>query len=49
MRRVFSLFDKDGNGSIDREELRQVFVELGKLFPEDEIKNDDGGNQATVK
>ena len=38
MRRVFGMFDKDGNGSIDRDELRQVFEELGKVFPENEMQ-----------
>ena len=38
MRRVFSLFDKDGNGEIDKAELQQVFLELGKFFTEDEVQ-----------
>ena len=38
MRRVFALFDKDGNGEIDRAELQQVFLELGKFFTEDEVR-----------
>ena len=37
MRRVFTKFDKDGNGSIDKDELKMVFKELGKLMPEEEI------------
>ena len=37
MRRVFTKFDKDGNGSIDKDELKLVFEELGKLMPEEEI------------
>ena len=38
MRRVFAMFDKDGNGEIDRAELQQVFLELGKFFTEDEVR-----------
>ena len=38
MRRVFSLFDKDGNGQIDRKELQQVLSELGKFFTEEEAQ-----------
>ena len=32
------MFDKDGNGSIDRDELKTVFGELGKFFAEEEIQ-----------
>ncbi len=38
MRRVFTMFDKDGNGSIDRDELKQVFEELGQFFPQEELQ-----------
>ena len=38
MRRVFSLFDKDGNGEIDRKELRQVFNEMGREFSDEEVQ-----------
>lgn len=32
------MFDKDGNGSIDRDELKQVFEELGQFFPQEELQ-----------
>ncbi len=38
MRRVFAMFDKDGNGEIDKAELKQVFEELGKFFSDSEIQ-----------
>ena len=37
MRRVFAMFDKDGSGSIDRDELKDVFAELGNHFPDTEL------------
>ena len=39
MRRVFSMFDKDGNGSIDKEELGAVFKEMGKHFNEKDMRS----------
>ena len=46
----FKLFDKDGNGLIDRDELRTVMQQLGEKLSEDDIdemiedadKNGDG-------
>ena len=37
MRRVFLEFDKDGNGTIDKSELKAVFKELGKSFSDQEL------------
>ncbi|ELU00552.1 hypothetical protein CAPTEDRAFT_227092 [Capitella teleta] len=37
MRYVFRSFDVDGNGVIDKKELKAVFAEMGKHFSEDEI------------
>lgn len=38
MRRVFAIFDKDGNGAIDPNELQEVFSEMGKHFTDEEVK-----------
>jgi Ca2+-binding EF-hand superfamily protein len=37
MRRVFRQFDKNGDGQIDRTELKEVFVELGYQLPPSDI------------
>ena len=37
MRKVFAKFDVDGNGKIDKTELKQVFESMGKFFPESDI------------
>ena len=37
MRRVFNMFDKDANGSIEKREMKAVFAEMGKVFTDDEI------------
>jgi len=37
-KRLFNLFDKDGNGSITTDELAAVFKELGKNITEKELK-----------
>ena len=50
LRERFKLFDKDGNGTISREELSQVMAQLGEKLSEEEIdemiqdadKNGDG-------
>ena len=34
----FKLFDKDGNGFIDREELQTVMRQLGEKLTDDEIE-----------
>ena len=34
----FKLFDKDGNGFIDRDELAQVMRQLGEKLSDDEIE-----------
>ena len=36
------MFDKNGDGMIDQEELETVFSELGKHLSEDEVKVGDG-------
>ena len=38
MRNCFLEFDKDGNGTIDRSELKKVFKELGKSFSDQELQ-----------
>ena len=38
MRRIFNTFDVDGNGSIDKGELKQIFAEMGKVFNDTEIE-----------
>ena len=50
LKQKFKLFDKDGNGLIDRDELRDVMIELGEKLSEEDIeemiqdadKNGDG-------
>jgi calcium-binding protein CML len=37
MRRVFQLFDKDGNGQISREELLEGLNKLGEAMSEKEM------------
>ena len=32
------MFDKDGNGTIDRDELRDVMMQLGEKLSEEEIE-----------
>lgn len=38
MRTCFRQFDKDGNGSIDRQELKTVFQEMGKHMSDAELE-----------
>ena len=38
MRRLFKDFDKDGNGEIDREELRSLFKSMNKMFTDEELE-----------
>jgi Ca2+-binding EF-hand superfamily protein len=38
MRSVFYAFDKNGDGQIDRAELKQVFAEMGKHFTDAELQ-----------
>lgn len=38
MRYVFRSYDKDGNGLIDRQELKAVFEEMGKHFSDAELQ-----------
>ncbi len=50
LKQRFKLFDKDGNGFVDREELRDVMQQLGEKLSEEDIeemiqdadKNGDG-------
>jgi len=37
-RRVFNEFDKDNSGEIDRNELKDVFAEMGKHFSAGELQ-----------
>lgn len=37
MRAVFQSFDKDGNGEIDKNELKKAFEEMGKHFSDAEL------------
>ena len=32
------MFDKDGNGSIEKKELQAVFAEMGKVFTDKEVE-----------
>ena len=50
MRRIFNAFDVDGNGSIDKAEMKTIFAEMGKVFSDSEIEkmmeiadNDESG------
>lgn len=38
LRQCFREFDKDGSGEIDRQELKQVFAEMGKSFSDEELE-----------
>lgn len=38
MREIFSIFDKDGNGSISSVELRHVMSNLGERLTDDEVE-----------
>lgn len=38
-REAFSMFDKDGSGNIDKNELRQLFERLGKSPSEEQLSN----------
>ncbi|ELT87550.1 hypothetical protein CAPTEDRAFT_185328 [Capitella teleta] len=38
MRSVFQSFDKDGNGEIDKQELKKAFEEMGKRFSDAELQ-----------
>lgn len=38
LREIFNHFDRDGNGTIDPSELRQLFEALGGGFSEDEVQ-----------
>ena len=37
LRRIFSRYDRDGNGRIDRQELGAVLKEMGKVFSDTEV------------
>jgi len=37
LKHIFKMFDKDGNGVIDRNELKEVFKELGRDFTDSQI------------
>ena len=37
-KQAFALFDKDGNGHVDADELGQVLASLGQIPTEEEIK-----------
>jgi calmodulin len=51
-RTIFNIFDKDGGGSIEESEIRQVFQSLGQDPTEDEVKtminSVDENNDGTV-
>ncbi|ELT99615.1 hypothetical protein CAPTEDRAFT_148693 [Capitella teleta] len=38
LKEIFEAFDQDKNGVIDREELAQVFAELGKTYSEKQVQ-----------
>ena len=38
LRAAFNVFDKDGNGTINKEELIQVMKSIGEGFSEEEIE-----------
>ena len=38
LRRIFSRYDRDGNGRIDRQELGAILKEMGKVFSDAEVK-----------
>ena len=37
LRRIFSRYDRDGNGRIDRQELGAILKEMGKVFSDAEV------------
>ena len=38
LKQRFAMFDKDGNGTIDRDELRDVMQQLGEKLSEEDIE-----------
>lgn len=38
LRRAFSHYDKDKSGTIDMQELKTIFEELGEKIPEERLK-----------
>ncbi|KAF8652894.1 hypothetical protein AX16_004082 [Volvariella volvacea WC 439] len=49
LKQAFKVFDKDGNGKISRQELKEVMLSLGEKLTEEEINEmireaDDDGN-----
>ena len=38
MRRIFNMFDQDGNGSIDKTEMKTILEEMGKVFTDEEVE-----------
>ena len=52
-KQAFALFDKDGNGHVDANELGQVLASLGQIPTEDELKRmiseGDGDMNGTIE